>query len=137
MGNNKINQYLIPPRIDLTKKKTVLKNETEITENNSEEFKNLLQENINKVKEEHGIQISLHAAKRLNERDIGIDSEEFYRLKDAISKLKTKGGQESLVVTDKAAYIIDVPNNRIVTAMDKEKLNGSVFTQIDSTIIVN
>lgn len=104
---------------------------------NPSEFKNLLQDNIDKVKKEHGIQISLHAAKRLNEREIGLDSDEFFRLKEAISKLKNKGGQESLVVTDKAAYIVDVPNSTIVTAMDKDKLSGSVFTQIDSTIILN
>jgi hypothetical protein len=40
------------------------------------------------------------------------------------------------VLTSKAAYIMDVPNSTIVTAMDKSKLGENVFTKIDSTLIL-
>ena len=53
-----------------------------------------------------------------------------------MDKLREKGGQDSLVVTEKAAYILDVGNNTIVTAMDKENLQENVFTKIDSTVMI-
>jgi len=83
------------------------------------------------------IQLSTHAAKRLRERNIEIDSAEFFKLKGAIETLKTKGGRDSLVITPKAAYIIDVDKNTIVTAVDKENMSENVFTKIDSTMILN
>ncbi len=83
---------------------------------------------------EKAIHISKHAQKRLTERNIDINPEEYLKLKEAISRLKDKGGKESLVITDAAAYIIDVDNQRVVTAMDKGQLSENVFTNIDSTI---
>ena len=80
--------------------------------------------------------ISQHAIKRMTERNISLDAEEFTKLKSALQKLRTKGGQESLVITNKAAYILDVGNNKVVTAMDKQSLNDNVFTKIDSTLIL-
>ena len=50
------------------------------------------------------LKLSTHAKKRLEERNLGFDGNEFLKLKDAIGKkLKEKGGHDSLVVTDKAA----------------------------------
>ncbi|MFG1493577.1 TIGR02530 family flagellar biosynthesis protein [Halobacteriovorax sp. GFR7] len=114
------------------------------------EFKNLLNEQISNEKinkahhldqlaqtqREHGIQLSTHAAKRLQERNIDIDSNEFFKLKDAFQKLQSKGGRDSLVITDKAAYIVDVPAKKVVTAIDKGSIESNVFTKIDSTVLV-
>jgi flagellar operon protein len=58
-------------------------------------------------------------------------------LKEAVLELKKKGGNDSLVITGKAAYIIDVKNKTIVTAMDREKMENNVFTKIDSTMVIN
>ena len=88
-------------------------------------------------KEEGSLKFSSHAMKRLNDRSISMDSDEFLKLRGALDKLKTKGGKDSLVLTSKAAYIMDVPNNTIVTAMDKSKLGENVFTKIDSTLILD
>jgi flagellar operon protein len=100
------------------------------------EFKNVLKENIGQVKKNHGINLSIHAARRLQERDMSMDSNEYLKLRDAITKLKEKGGQESLVITDKAAYIVDVNGSKIITAIDKNSLAENVFTKIDSTLII-
>ncbi len=83
------------------------------------------------------LKISAHAQKRLEQRNIKIDSEEFLKLKNALVQLSNKGGHDSLVITDQAAYIVDVKNNTVVTAMDKQGLNNNVFTKIDSTIFIN
>ena len=114
------------------------------------EFKNLLNDQISNEKinrahqidqlaqtqAEHGIKLSTHAAKRLQERNIHVDSNEFFKLKDAFQKLQSKGGEDSLVITDKAAYIVDVPGKKVVTAIDKGSIESNVFTKIDSTVLV-
>jgi flagellar operon protein len=101
------------------------------------DFKNLLDKQLeNNLGSNQGISLSTHAVKRIDERKIDIDNSEYLKLKDAIKKLKDKGGQESLVITSKAAYIVDVANNKIVTAIDKASIAENVFTKIDSTIVI-
>ena len=82
------------------------------------------------------LSLSLHAQKRVDERSITMDSTEFAKLKTALQTLENKGGRESLVVTDRAAYIIDVANRKVITAMNKQDLKENVFTKIDSTLFV-
>ncbi len=83
-----------------------------------------------------GINLSTHAAKRLSERQIDFNGDEYLKVKDAMTKLREKGSKDSLVITDKAAYIVDVRNNKVVTAVDKASMNENVFTKIDSTVFV-
>jgi hypothetical protein len=40
-------------------------------------------------------------------------------------------------VTDKAAYIVDVKNNKVVTAVDKDSMNESIFTKIDGAVFTD
>jgi flagellar operon protein len=103
------------------------------------DFKNLLNEiGNNEQKPIHGgISLSTHAAKRLEERQIDFNGEEYLKVKEAITRLKAKGGKDSLVITDKAAYIVDVANEKVVTAVDKMSMNENVFTKIDSTVFMN
>ena len=102
------------------------------------DFKKLLEEQVGSEKPIHGgINLSTHAAKRLEERQIDFNGEEYLKVKEAITKLKAKGGRDSLVITDKAAYIVDVANNKVVTAVDKSNMNENVFTKIDSTVFMN
>lgn len=138
-NNGNVNNFLIPNVSKLPSHKKVDKtNRLPGGQQTAEqaEFKNLLKDEIGQAQQEHGINLSMHAAKRLKERNLEMDSPEFFKIKDAIQKLKAKGGQDSLVITDKAAYIVDVPNNKIVTAIDKDNMADNVFTKIDSTVVV-
>ncbi len=104
----------------------------------SAEFDNLLKERI-APQVPHGekpISLSVHAAKRLKERNMDIDNDEFFKLRSAFKKLQEKGGQDSLVITEKGAYIVDVANQKVVTAIDKDNIAENVFTKIDSTVLV-
>ena len=137
MANPKINNMLIPnvSRIG-GNREAELNRKTDATQ--SGEFEGLLRDQLEGVKPEaSGISLSTHAARRLKERNLEMDATEFTKLKGAIDKLKNKGGQDSLVITSKAAYIVDVPNNKIVTAIDRDNMAENVFTKIDSTLIVN
>lgn len=137
MATNNINNILIPNVSKLPGHKSVDNIKDKLRSPEAEEFKKLLQEKVDNVRKEHGIQLSTHAAKRLEERNLNADTEEFMKLKEAMARLRDKGGRESLVITDKAAYILDVNNNRVVTAIDKDKMAENVFTKIDSTLFMN
>lgn len=110
--------------------KQELKSEPRNLEKNSD-FKEILDDKLKDLR------ISGHAAKRLRERNLEMDPVEFLKLKEAVSQLRKKGGNDSLVITGKAAYIIDIKNQTIVTAMDKENMENNVFTKIDSTMVIN
>ena len=83
-----------------------------------------------------GLKFSAHATQRLRERQISFDPETMSRMNDAINKAESKGVQDTLVLTDKAALIVSVPNRTVVTAMDRNNLSGNVFTNIDGAIII-
>jgi flagellar operon protein len=83
-----------------------------------------------------GIKFSAHATQRLKERQIQFDPETLSRMNDAINKADSKGVQDTLVLTDKAALIVSVPSRTVITAMDRNNLNGNVFTNIDGAVII-
>ena len=133
MTNDKIKNILIPQvnKVSVKKPSNVKSNTTKGTD----EFQKLLNKTLEPQKE-MPLEISKHAAKRLEERDLKMDTNEFFKLQNAVKKLKQKGGRDSLVITDKAAYIVDVNNNRVVTAIDKSEMADNVFTKIDSTMMI-
>ncbi len=140
MSNSKINNILIPNVTKLPSQKNV-DTTNKLNPGETSEFKALLDGAIDSQvalpKQEKGIHLSSHAMKRLQERNLTLDKEEYTKLQTALDRLKVKGGQDSLVITGKAAYILDVPKNTIVTAIDKESISENVFTKIDSTILMN
>lgn len=82
------------------------------------------------------LKFSAHAASRMAERKINLSSEVMAKVNDAIDKAAAKGVEDTLVLTKDAALIVNVKNRTVVTAMDKNSLNGNVFTQIDGAVIV-
>ena len=136
-GSN-INNLMIPNVSKLPNHEKVdVSNKLPSDSSKKSDFQNLLTDKISNIETDHGIKLSTHAAKRLSERNLQMDGEEYGKLKDAIGKLREKGGRNSLVVTSKAAYIVDIGNNKIVTAIDKESIEENVFTKIDSTMVLN
>lgn len=140
MANPKINNILIPNVSTIPSNKNV-ENANKLKSGETSEFKNLLDSTLDQsaVAEQapKGIHLSTHAMRRLQERNLTLDKEEYTKLQTAMDRLKLKGGQDSLVITGKAAYIVDVPKNTIVTAIDKDSIGENVFTKIDSTILMN
>ena len=142
MANPKINNILIPNVTKLPSNK-VVDTSNKLPKGETSEFKSLLDSNLEQSSKNpvsdapKGLHLSTHAMRRLQERNLTIDKDEYQKIQSAIDKLKLKGGQDSLVITSKAAYIIDVPKNTIVTAIDKDSIGDNVFTKIDSTILMN
>ena len=47
-----------------------------------------------------------------------------------------KGINESLVLVDSLAFIVNVPNKTVVTAMDQTETDTNIFTNIDGAVIM-
>jgi len=125
-----INEVLIPNKLaNTSQSKTVAKQPTAKEIKNSE-FSKLLEKKVQKS-EENPIRFSLHANKRLEQRSMNIDQQEMQNLEKAFTDLSSKGGKDSLVLTNKGAYVVDVPNRLVVTAMQKNNMDKNVFTKID------
>lgn len=53
------------------------------------------------------------------------------------TKSAAKGAKESLILMQDMAFIVNVKNRTVVTAMDSESMKDNVFTQIDSAVIIS
>lgn len=129
----RINDMLIPNVTSLPSKGNAGAAANTLKSGEQSEFAKLIGGNSPVEKK---VELSTHAAKRLQERNITFDGEEYVKLQEALGKLRTKGGHDSLVVTGKAAYVLDVDRGMIVTAVDRESMGENVFTKIDSTIFM-
>jgi flagellar operon protein len=83
------------------------------------------------------VRFSNHALKRLQSREINLDSENVNRLSDAIDKAEKRGGKSSLVMVDDLAFIVNIQDRRVVTALDTNERGEGVFTQIDSVVFAD
>ena len=107
--------------------------------NNSRKTVKTAQENLvsfqeilqNKSKEQ--LKFSKHATERLQTRNIDMSKEQRERLQDATTQAREKGMRESLVMVDDLAFIVNVKNNTVITAVGDTK--QAVFTNIDGAII--
>ena len=79
---------------------------------------------------------SKHASMRLEERNISLTEEQNARLEDGVAKAGEKGIKESLVMMDSLAFIVNVPNKTVVTAMDQVETQNNIFTNIDGAVII-
>ena len=85
--------------------------------------------------EKDPIRFSKHATARLSTRGIEMSADQMERLNDARAQAATKGIKESLVLIDQLALIVNVRNNMVVTAFEREADENNVFTNIDGAII--
>ena len=79
------------------------------------------------------IKFSKHASQRLETRNIAMSEEQQMSLQDAASQAREKGMRESLVMVDNLAFIVNVKNNTVITAVNDT--SHAVFTNIDGAII--
>lgn len=138
---SKVNSFLIPNVSSLPSDVQKAEQTNALKKGQTSEFKGLmdrelLQPQVSKKDIGPEVNVSTHAVKRLQERNIELDGNEYMKLKEAMGKLRAKGGHDSLVITNKAAYVVDVDKNTVVTAVDKNNMNENVFTKIDSTIFM-
>ena len=82
------------------------------------------------------VKFSKHASGRLAERNIRLTENQIDRLTEGAKKAGAKGIKESLVIVDQLAFIVNIPNNTVVTAMNQQDAVENVFTNIDGAVII-
>ena len=84
-----------------------------------------------------GINFSRHAVERINQRNIDvITGGKLQRLSKGVELAESKGSDDALVIVDRTAFVVSVRSNKVITAVDADDMQGNVFTNIDSTVIM-
>jgi len=86
--------------------------------------------------EESGLKFSKHASFRMSDRGIAMTDDQMNRLNDGAKKAAEKGIKDSLVLIDDMAFIVNIPNRTVVTAMDSTETVENVFTHINGAVIM-
>lgn len=84
-------------------------------------------------KDEGTLKFSKHANERLASRNINLSNEQMLRLSEGTDRARQKGIKESLIVVDELAFIVNVKNNTVVTAVGDSE--DKIFTNIDGAVI--
>lgn len=82
------------------------------------------------------LKFSKHASMRLSDRKIQLSDNQSTRLEEGVQQADAKGIKESLVLIDSLAFIVNVPNRTVVTAMDQAETDNHIFTNIDGAVIM-
>jgi len=96
-------------------------------------FEEILKEKQESLKET-GLKFSKHASERLASRNIDLTDEQYKRLLDGAKKASEKGIKESLVLIDNLAFIVNIKNNTVITAVNDG--DEKIFTNIDGAVII-
>lgn len=99
-------------------------------------FQQILDEASGKNTPLNEVTFSKHANDRLLSRNINLNDDQLDRLNKGVMQAKEKSIKESLVMMDNIAFIVNVKNNTVITAMDQEANDSNVFTNIDGAVIV-
>lgn len=98
-------------------------------------FQEVLQQSSAQKAETGELKFSKHALSRLSDRNITLDTEQLERLQAGAEKAGEKGIRDSLVMVDRLAFIVNIPNRTVVTAMDSTATEENIFTNINGAVI--
>ncbi|MBE5849009.1 MAG: flagellar protein [Lachnospiraceae bacterium] len=105
---------------------------SEVVRKGTRSFADVLED---KQKEVSVPKFSKHAVNRLSERNIEISEGLMERLSAGMQAAGQKGINESLVMVDQLAFIVNVKNQTVITALDGNETDQNVFTNIDGAVI--
>jgi len=95
----------------------------------------LTQKTVGATQATDSVKFSKHASSRLEDRNITMTDEQLVRLNEGTAKAQEKGIKDSLVMVDSLAFIVNIPNKTVVTAMDQTDADENIFTNIDGAVI--
>ncbi len=100
-------------------------------------FAKELKSQLEALNQSSGVQFSKHAMERINERNIDLSEDNrLDRLNRAVELAGEKGSDDTLVMIDTTAFLVSVKNNKVITTLTADDMQGNIFTNIDSTVIM-
>lgn len=82
------------------------------------------------------LSFSKHAAKRLEERHIEMSDSLMDNLQNAVEEARKKGARDVAVIGRQGIFIVNVPNNVVVTTMAEDDMRNKTLTNIDSAVFM-
>lgn len=96
-------------------------------------FQSVLEQEI---KNKSRADFSKHALQRVMQRNVDVSASNMERLNEGIRLAEEKGLKEPLILVDSTAFVVSVKNNKVITVVNEEGLKGTVFTNIDGTVMI-
>jgi flagellar operon protein len=81
------------------------------------------------------VHFSGHATERLAQRGVTLDASQMRRLEHSVTQAASKGSRSALVLVDRVAMIVAVPERTVVTAMPTDQAGQGIFTNIDAAVV--
>ena len=82
------------------------------------------------------VAFSKHALARAEERGVEVTDTLLDRLTDSVERAQAKGATNILALDRSLAFIINVPNQRVITTMSQDEMKENIFTNIDGAVIL-
>ena len=97
------------------------------------QFNKILQ---SEVKKQETLRFSAHAEKRLQSRNINLNQNQKMKLDQAVETAARKGIKDSLILLNNLAFVVNIKNRTVVTAMEQNQLKEGAVTNIDGAMIL-
>lgn len=95
-------------------------------------FEDILNKKLN-----NDVKISKHAQMRMQARNVNLSEQQKLKLSQAVDKANAKGVNDTLVVMDKMAFVVNVKNRTVITALNSGDMKDNVFTNIDGAVFTD
>lgn len=99
-------------------------------------FGAMFRQELEKVQETRDVEFSKHAISRAEERGIDITPDLIDQLRGSMIRAQAKGATNILAMDSEKAFIINVPNAKVITAITQNELKENVFTNIDGAVFL-
>ena len=82
------------------------------------------------------VEFSKHAISRAQERGIEVTPDLMDQLAGSVIRAQAKGATNILAMDAEKAFIINVPNAKVITAITQEEMKENIFTNIDGAVFL-
>jgi len=82
------------------------------------------------------VAFSKHAMARAEERGIEVTPGLMDQLASSVERAQAKGATNILAFDSTRAFIINVPNGRVITTMSQDEMQENIFTNIDGAVLL-
>lgn len=103
---------------------------------NNTSFAQVLQNLQTTVQKKEDLKFSKHASIRIEQRGIAMGAAFIEELKGAVNKAEEKGVKNIAIISQRGAFIVNVPNRTVVTGMTEQEMKDNIFTNIDAAITI-
>ncbi len=99
-------------------------------------FGAMLQQELARQEQPQGVEFSKHAISRAQERGIEVTPDLMDQLAGSVIRAQAKGATNILAMDADKAFIINVPNAKVITAITQDEMRENIFTNIDGAVFL-